>query len=533
MQGVSAENAIAAPSPARGLGASLSSGFSPMRRGIAVRLLALILLFSSLITLLSAAVQLYFDFRRDVRAIEIRLAEIERTHLGPLAGALWHMDVDQLRLHLEGMLRLPDMRALEVRETASVAKPVAIIVGHRQDRAAISRQYDLVYDDRGVNRQVGTLYAEASLDDVYDRLFDQAVIILVSQGVKTFLVSLFTLYVVWRLVARHLIGIAHFVANYDIAAPAPQLRLDRTSPNTADELDQVVAAFNGLSVGLQGAYADLRQVNADLAADIVARREAEAEIIRLNGALEQLVRQRTAELEAANKELQAFSYSVSHDLRAPLRRIEGFSRILLEEYAAKLDERAHHCLDRIRNGTREMADMIDSFLKMSRSTRNELIVETVDLSAIAATVLGDLADKDSERHVRSEIAPGLVVHGDKRQLVVVMTNLLDNAWKYTRRTDDAIIAVGSVEVDGKTAYFVRDNGAGFDMAYVARLFTPFNRLHRPEDFEGSGIGLATVQRIVARHGGKVWAEGEPGRGATFYFTCVEGGEDECSDNSAG
>lgn len=529
---MSAEGVVAVSAPEVGLGPSRSSGFSPMRRGIAVRLLALILLFSSLITLLSTAVQLYFDFRRDVRAIETRLAEIERTHLGALAGALWHMDVDQLRLHLEGMLRLPDMRALEVRETASVAKPVAIGVGDRHDRAAISRQYSLVYDDRGAIRQVGTLYAEASLDDVYDRLFEQAVVILASQGVKTFLVSLFTLYVVWRLVARHLISIAQFVANYDIAAPAPQLRLDRRSPTRADELDQVVAAFNGLSVGLQSAYADLRQVNADLAADIVARRAAEAEIIRLNGALEQQVRQRTAELEAANKELQAFSYSVSHDLRAPLRRIEGFSRILLEEYIAKLDERGHHCLDRIRVGTREMADMIDSFLKMSRSTRGELIVEAVDLSAIAATILGELADKETGRKVRRDITPGLIAHGDKRQLMVAMTNLLGNAWKYTRRQEDAIISVGSVEAGGKTAYFVRDNGAGFDMAYVNRLFTPFNRLHRPEDFEGSGIGLATVQRIVARHGGKVWAEGEPGHGATFYFTCVEGGEDG-SDDSAG
>lgn len=532
MDGVNARSAVGGPPPATG-GQQADSRFVPLRRGIAWRLLSLILLVSTLITLVATAIQLYVDFRRDVHAIENRLAEIERTHMGALAGALWHMDVQQLRLHLEGMLRLPDMRALEVREISTVARPVIVVVGRRQATAPLARDYPLVYDDRGAPREVGTLYAEASLDDVYARLWDKAVVILASQGIVIFLVSLFTLYVVWRLVARHLISIAHFVGSYDIAAPAPELRLIRRAPAHADELDQVVGAFNGLSVGLQSAYSDLRRANAELASDILARRQAEAEVTRLNAQLEQLVRQRTAELEAANKELQAFSYSVSHDLRAPLRRIEGFGRILLEEYAAHLDERGHHCLDRIRSGTREMADMIDSFLRMSRSTRGELIVEAVDLSTIAANIVADLADKECDRKVRVDIAPGLVAHGDKRQLIVVMTNLLDNAWKYTRRNSDAAITVGSIEIDGRPAYFVRDNGAGFDMAYVGRLFAPFNRLHRPEDFEGSGIGLATVQRIIARHGGKVWAEGEPGRGATFYFTCVGGGEDERSDDFVG
>lgn len=532
MDGFNAEAVVPLPVPET-VTAAAAARFAPWRRGIAWRLLALIVLFSSVITLVSTAGQLYFDFRRDVRVIETRLNEIERTHLAALAGALWHMDVDQLRLHLEGMARLPDMRALEVHETASVARPVLVAVGKRQDRPALAREYRLIYDDRGESREVGVLYAEASLDDVYDRLVDQAVVILASQAVKTFIVSLFTLYLVWRLVARHLITVARFVAGYDIATPAPELKLDRRRPHRPDELDQVVAAFNGLSVSLQGAYADLRTANAELAADILARRQAEAEVIRLNAVLEQRVRQRTAELEAANKELQAFSYSVSHDLRAPLRRIEGFGRILIEEYSAQLDERAHHCLDRIRNGTREMADMIDSFLKMSRSTRGELVVESVDLSAIATEVLGGLAEKEPDRHVDIAIEPGMVAQGDRRLLTVVLTNLLENAWKYTRKTEGAAIAFGSLTQDGHTTYYVKDNGAGFDMAYVGRLFTPFNRLHRPEDFEGSGIGLATVQRIVARHGGQVWAAGEPGQGAVFHFTCGEGGPDEHADDPAG
>ncbi len=491
-----------------------------LSRGIGARLLLLILVFSTVVTLLLTALQLFIEYRRDVAMIEDRLGEIGRSSLETITASLWNVDGDQLRLHLEGLLRLPDMRAMEVRETMdAVRNPLVVAVGERSDRAVIERTFPLVYVDRGVPRTVGVLYAQATLDKVYRRLLEQALVIMLTQGVKTFLVSLFILYIVQRLVTRHLIAIARFLTGYHPERPSTPLALERTAPRWPDELDRMVEAFNDMGRSLQRAFDDLRAVQAELEKDIAARIRAEAEVIRLNAGLEQRVRQRTAELEAANRELGAFSYSVSHDLRAPLRRIDGFVRILEEEHGRNLDERGRHFLNRISGGARDLSAMIDSFLKLSRSTRGELALELVDLSRLAAEIVAELAEKEPERSVAVEIAPDLHVQGDRRLLRAALENLLENAWKYTRRTEAPSVAVGREAVEGGVAFVVRDNGAGFDMAHVGRLFTPFNRLHRPEEFEGTGIGLATVQRIVARHGGRVWAEGKPGQGAAIFFTC--------------
>lgn len=516
-------NVVSAEATEDGISAPPRRRTISLRRGIAFRLLIYILLFSSAVTLVSTAFQLLLDYRRDIDAIETRLEEVRSSSLGSLAGSLWHMDADQLRLQLDGMMRLPDMQALEVRESYSgIAQPLVVGVGTRGEHAVMAREYPITYADRGIARVIGTLYVEVTLSEVYHRLLVTGLVILASQGVKTFLVSFFTLYIVWRLVTRHLVDVARFLDAYDVRRPAAAMRLARRQRRGEDELDRVVAAFNGMCISLERAYADLREANLELERDIEARKEAEAEIARLNAVLEQRVRQRTAELEAANKELSSFSYSVSHDLRAPLRRIEGFGRILLEECGEALNERGHHCVDRIQAGAREMSDMVDSFLRLSRSTRGELSLEPVDLSALAQAVAADQAEKETGRAVAVHIQPGITVQGDRRLLRAALINLFDNAWKYTRKTEAAEIWFGRSEADGRTAYYVRDNGIGFDPAFAARLFVPFNRLHKAEDFEGSGIGLATVQRIIARHGGRIWAEGAPGQGTTILFTCWEG-----------
>jgi signal transduction histidine kinase len=497
-------------------------GFSPLQKGIGLRLLAYIFLFSTVVTLIATVIQLYVDYRRDVGAIEQRMQEIERTSLDSIAGSLWNVDTGELHLQLEGLQRLPDMQMVELRETGSVDKPLVIRVGLPQDGAVMGRDFPLFHGVGGQRQQIGQLRVEASLSSVYNRLWDTAVFILLSQGVKTFLVSMFTLYLVYRLVTRHLISIAAYLDRYDLRQPAPKLELSRRKPMSTDELDRMVNAFNVMCEGLQGAYGELNHVNKELQDDIRARLRAEDEVRHLNSVLELRVRQRTAELEAANKELGSFTYSVSHDLRAPLRRIEGFGQILADEYAGNLDERGLHYIRRIRAGANDMGEMIDSFLKLSRSTRGELAVETVNLSSLAADTVEQLREKDPERQVSVEIQSDVTVQGDRRLLRVVLENLLDNAWKYSRKADKPMIAFGATQDAGGTVFFVRDNGVGFDMANVSRLFTPFNRLHKAEEFEGSGIGLATVQRILARHGGRVWATAAPGRGATFHFTCWEG-----------
>jgi len=227
------------------------------------------------------------------------------------------------------------------------------------------------------------------------------------------------------------------------------------------------------------------------------------------------------ELAAVNKELESFSYSVSHDLRAPLRSIDGFSQALLEDYPDKLDEQGKNYLKRVRSNTQRMGELIDDLLKLSRLIRSEMKPEMVNLSTLAQSIATELQKTQPERQVEFVITPGLSAKGDEHLLRLLLENLLGNAWKFTEKHSQARIEFGSTRADGKQVFLVRDDGAGFDMTYADKLFAPFQRLHSVSEFPGVGIGLATVQRIICRHGGRIWAEGDIEKGAIFYFTLAQ------------
>ncbi len=241
--------------------------------------------------------------------------------------------------------------------------------------------------------------------------------------------------------------------------------------------------------------------------DVSELRRAETAMRRLNETL-----------ETSNRELESFSYSVSHDLRAPLRAINGFSQVLAEEYTGRLDEEGLHYLARIRAASERMGELIDDMIDLARISRQDLTRRDVNLSALAHTILAELRERQPQRNVAWSVAPNLAARADPVLIKALLDNLLCNAWKFTAERTDARIEFGHGLTDGEEAFYVRDNGAGFDMAFAGKLFKPFQRLHDGERFEGTGIGLAIVQRIVRRHGGRVWAEGGPGQGATFWFT---------------
>jgi PAS domain S-box-containing protein len=244
--------------------------------------------------------------------------------------------------------------------------------------------------------------------------------------------------------------------------------------------------------------------------DITEHRQARAELVKAKEAT-----------DTANRELEAFSYSVAHDLRSPLRAIDGFSQALLEDYGDKLDDEGQSYLRRVRTSAQHMAELIDDLLTLSRVTRTELRRQQVDLTERALSIATRLRHTDPERDVKVEVESGLRAYGDPGLLTVILENLVGNAWKFTNKRQGAAIELGSTLKEGKKVFFIRDNGAGFDMSYAGRLFGVFQRLHHATEFDGTGIGLATVFRIISRHGGRIWAEGEVDRGATFYFTLAD------------
>ena len=284
----------------------------------------------------------------------------------------------------------------------------------------------------------------------------------------------------------------------------------RARKMSEDEVGALVDSFNAMLAEIERRTGALEEAN--------------REVLRLNEGLEARVRERTAQLEAANRELEAFCYSVSHDLRAPLRAIDGFSQALVEDHGAGVPEGGRRYLSRIQASAKRMGQLIEDLLNLSRVSRGGLERSAIDLGEMARQVVAELRQREPQRAVEVTIQDGVNVAADPRLLRAALENLLANAWKFTAKTAQPHIEVGSLSEDSGTVYFVRDNGAGFDMAYADKLFGAFQRLHGVNDFPGTGIGLATVQRIVNRHGGRIWADGQVGKGAAFYFT-LEYGED--------
>jgi len=318
------------------------------------------------------------------------------------------------------------------------------------------------------------------------------------------------------------------IADLEASMTAAQIaeRLHGCTESGFDRFETVHRAKDGhlFDVEISMAYARKEDQFVLFARDVSERKQAEQEIRTLNIELEQRVTKRTEELRATNEELEAFVYSVSHDLRAPLRAMDAFSEMLLTDYTERLDERGQHYLSRVRAGAQRMGTMIDELLRLSRVSRAELHRDQIDLSDLARQIAAELQTAEPERRVEFAIADELTATGDRELVRIVLENLLGNAWKFTATRQQARIEIGSREHDGRTEFFVRDDGVGFDNEHAGQLFKAFQRLHRANEFPGTGIGLASVDRIITRHGGQISADGELDRGATFRFTLEPSGD---------
>lgn len=378
--------------------------------------------------------------------------------------------------------------------SSTAGSPLPQAIAQRRDGYRFQGSYLELWEEIVFERKViGTIVIQTSLDAMRVRLLQYiaiALLVLLISTLGSIAVSL------WfqRRISRPILDLAmtakSVTRDKDFSVRAPPT-------DSADEIGQLIETFNEMLARIQEQNRELQTSRDDL---------------------EQRVGERTAELESANRELEAFSYSVSHDLRAPLRSIDGFSQALLEDYQDKLDDEGQNHLQRVRSATQRMAQLIDDMLDLSRVTRAEINREQIDLSALARSLPAELQKAEPGREVEFVIADGLVANGDARLLRIVLENLFRNAWKFTGKHQRAKIEFAVTQNNGNSAYYVRDDGAGFDMAYANKLFGAFQRLHAMSEFNGTGIGLATVQRIIRRHGGRVWAEGEVEKGATFYFT---------------
>jgi signal transduction histidine kinase len=368
----------------------------------------------------------------------------------------------------------------------------------------------------GEDQILGTIYARTAYD-LRDRLVEGlgvvALIIVMALVVAVFISG-------W--LQSFLIG-----PMLSIAATAREVvtRRDyslRATKMSNDEVGTLVDAFNAMLAEIEARAGELERSNTGLQNEIAERSRVEREVWRLNRELDSRVRERTLQLENANAELESFAYSVSHDLRAPLRSIDGYSEALVEDLGDTLPAEARRYLDKIRGSTRRMGQLIEDLLNLSRLSRADLRPTTLDLSAMARQVVDALRQGAPGREVEITIWENMKAVGDPRLVRIALENLLENAWKFTGGIERPAIEVGSMQEEGRSVYFVRDNGVGFDMAYSGKLFGVFQRLHGQNEFPGTGIGLATVHRIVQRHGGRIWVNAAPGKGAVFFFTLSDG-----------
>ncbi|CAE6738232.1 Sensor histidine kinase RcsC [Paraburkholderia domus] len=473
---------------------SLFASPGRFRHSVVLRLLATVLLFSCAVTLLLTALQLYRDYSRGVELIETRLSDIDRSNRDSLGEGLWQLNRTELQLQLNGILRLADMCAAEVRETGSSATPMVVTAGERRTGAVISREFPIFYRIHGAQQKIGTLYVQATLANLYQALTQTALVILVSQATYTFIVALFTIYIFSRLVTRHLATIARQVSEYDFRAAPKPFVLPRRRPRRPDELDRVVSAFNSMGARLHDAY--------------LAERDAT------------LQREARHLAEAANRAKSEFLANMSHELRTPLNGILGYAQILLRD--GSQSERQRNAVEVIHRSGEHLLTLIDDTLDFARIEAGKLRIEMADVSlpGVLDAIRDIIGMKAEQKHLRflCELAPdlGCAVRADERRLRQVLLNLLANAVRFT---DAGWVSLQVTRApSGAVRFCVQDSGIGIPADKLGAIFRPFEQTGSPERRAGgAGLGLAISQQFVRAMGGEIRVESVVAHGSAFWF----------------
>jgi len=468
--------------------------------------------------LLAASLALLFFQLHEVRSSLVRRLESVADLIAfNAAAAVDFNDVDAAKLTLSAMKTRPHVisvgivvrgQLFAIYRNPNVSAVPSDLLHTSSGSRFTDRDLTVFRPISSEGRDLGTVFIQTDLSEITET-WSRFAAVTAGVAIPALLIAILISMLPQRAISRPILNLAAVAATVskekDFSVRAPTVR-------SAAEVQQLVGTFNQMLAEIQRQHLEIQEAQDTLekrVADRTAELELRSEQLEVQG----------RELAAANRELESFSYSVSHDLRAPLRAIDGFSEALLTDYSGQtLDRQGVHFLNRVRAGTRKMASLIDDMLHLARVTRSTLQRNEIDVSKIAEDVAAELRKRNPDRLVRCEIQPLLHASADSKLLTIVFENLLGNAWKFTANRDGACVEVGQApDLDGHP-FFVRDNGAGFDMTYANKLFGPFQRLHAESEFEGTGIGLATVKRIVTRHGGMVWADAVKGQGATFYFT---------------
>ena len=492
------------------------------RRGIGPRLILYITLFSSVVTLLGTAVQLYFEYQRDMASIKSNLRQIEVSYVKSISEGVWSFNDRILKTQLEGILDLPDIVYIEI---SNGEKPI-MTAGKLTASKSVEHIFPLKYQHRDTVQQLGTLRVVVGLNGVYQRLQQRVIVILLTQGVKTFLVSMFIFYLFYMLVGRHLTTMAGYVRSLKPDALSDVLIIPRTGRhNEEDELGIVIRAINDMRASLQQAFNKQNQTEQKLStayAELEMRvAERTSELFIVNAALKTEIAEHTQAEEALqekNTELDRFAYTVSHDLKSPLITIQAYAGMIKKDLKTGKYERAQDDMQRIEGAADKMTSLLNDLLKLSRAGRMMGEPSLIDMNRLVSDVLAQLTGVVTQSLVEIVVQPDLpAVHGDPKRIAEVVQNLIENAIKYRSDLTVPRIEIGTRQDGWECVFFVKDNGKGIDPRHFEKVFGLFNKLDA--ESAGTGVGLALVKRIIEVHGGQVWVESEgEGKGSRFCFT---------------